>query len=201
MLSIGIWQQPYSVIPTLLCSDSSDLGHLWSQNGVITLWLRLPSYSNCFPHPYQKYTKCLSMSISSPYAYGSSLTQFTWGGCCHSFCCWWGQCMTTKVLLFLLLSMVHVIANATIINNHNQTVAALHLVPPSLTRKHDALSSSSPLPPLHQSPCRLAHHPPTAAVVFLFVIFFAKYRTPFSDGSCCVSDGQGQAPLMSSLPL
>jgi hypothetical protein len=41
MLSIGIWQQPYSVIPTHL---GGDLGHLWSQNDVIRSWLRLPSY-------------------------------------------------------------------------------------------------------------------------------------------------------------
>jgi hypothetical protein len=36
MLSIGIWLQPYTVIPTLLCSDFGVLGHLWSQNDVIT---------------------------------------------------------------------------------------------------------------------------------------------------------------------
>ena len=28
------------------------LGQLWSWKNVITSWLRLPSYSNCFPHPY-----------------------------------------------------------------------------------------------------------------------------------------------------
>ncbi len=32
MLSIGIWLQPYTVIPTLLGSDFGVLSHLWSQN-------------------------------------------------------------------------------------------------------------------------------------------------------------------------
>jgi len=30
VLSIGMWQQPYKVIPILLCSDFGVLGHLWS---------------------------------------------------------------------------------------------------------------------------------------------------------------------------
>ena len=53
MLSIGIQQQPYTVIPTLLGSDFEVLGHLWSQNDVIMLWLRLIATSNCFPLPYE----------------------------------------------------------------------------------------------------------------------------------------------------
>jgi hypothetical protein len=52
MLSIGIWQQPYTFIPTLLASDFGALGHLWSQHDVIMSWLRLTATSNCFPHPY-----------------------------------------------------------------------------------------------------------------------------------------------------
>ncbi len=52
MLSICTWQQPYTVIPTLLCSDFGVLGHLLSQNDVIMSWLRLEATSNCFPHPY-----------------------------------------------------------------------------------------------------------------------------------------------------
>ncbi len=36
MLVIGIWLQPYTVIPTLLGSDFGVLGHLWRQNDVIT---------------------------------------------------------------------------------------------------------------------------------------------------------------------
>jgi hypothetical protein len=52
MLSMGIQHQPYTVIPTLLGSDFGALGHLWSQNNVITSWLKLTATSNCFPHPY-----------------------------------------------------------------------------------------------------------------------------------------------------
>jgi hypothetical protein len=51
MLSMGMQCQPYTVIPTLLGSDSGALGHLWSQNDVIMSWLRLTATSNCFPHP------------------------------------------------------------------------------------------------------------------------------------------------------
>ncbi len=36
MLSVGIKRQPYTVIPTLLTSDFRVLGHLWSQNDVIS---------------------------------------------------------------------------------------------------------------------------------------------------------------------
>jgi hypothetical protein len=52
MLSIGIWLQPYIVIPTLISSDFGVLDHLWSQTDVITSWLRLTATSNFFPHPY-----------------------------------------------------------------------------------------------------------------------------------------------------
>jgi hypothetical protein len=53
MLSIGIWEQPYTVLPTLLLgSDCGVLGHFSSQNDVIMSWLRLTATSNCFPHPY-----------------------------------------------------------------------------------------------------------------------------------------------------
>ncbi len=51
MLSMGIQQQPYTVIPNLLGSNFGDLGHLWSQNIVSTSWLRLTATSKCFPHP------------------------------------------------------------------------------------------------------------------------------------------------------
>ncbi len=40
MLSMGIWQYPQTVIPTLPLSDFVVLGHLWSQNGIMS-WLRL----------------------------------------------------------------------------------------------------------------------------------------------------------------
>jgi hypothetical protein len=52
MLSIGIWYQPYTFIPTLLGSNFWALGHWWSQNDVIMSSLRLTATSNCFPHPY-----------------------------------------------------------------------------------------------------------------------------------------------------
>ena len=55
MLSIGIWQQPYTVNqvnPTQLGSDFGSLGHLWSQNDVIMSCLRMPVTSNCFPRSY-----------------------------------------------------------------------------------------------------------------------------------------------------
>ena len=45
MLSMGIQQQPYTVIPTLLGSYFVVLGHLWSRNDVITSWLRLTATS------------------------------------------------------------------------------------------------------------------------------------------------------------
>ncbi len=77
MLSTSIQQQPYTVLPTLLVSDFGVLGHLWSQNDVITSWLRLTATSNCLQHPYWTYTKCLSTLKCCPLAYGSSLTQIT----------------------------------------------------------------------------------------------------------------------------
>jgi hypothetical protein len=46
MLSIGIQQQRYTDLPTLLGSDFEVLGHLWSQHDVIMSWLRLPATSN-----------------------------------------------------------------------------------------------------------------------------------------------------------
>jgi hypothetical protein len=49
MLSIGIQQQPYSVLPTQLGSDFGVLGHLRSQNDVITSCLRLTATSKMLP--------------------------------------------------------------------------------------------------------------------------------------------------------
>ena len=51
MTSIGIHQQPYTVIPTLFGSDFGVLCHLWNQNDVIVSWLMLTPLSNCFMHP------------------------------------------------------------------------------------------------------------------------------------------------------
>jgi hypothetical protein len=76
ILFIGIQYQPFKVIAILLGSDFSVLSDLWSQNNVIMSWWRLTAMSNCFLHPYETYTKCLSILICFPQAYGSSLTQF-----------------------------------------------------------------------------------------------------------------------------
>jgi hypothetical protein len=75
MLSIGIQQPSYTVIPIIFGSDFGVLGHLWSQNDVNTSWLRLTATSNCFPHPYYAYTKCLSTFICCALTTSSSLTQ------------------------------------------------------------------------------------------------------------------------------
>ncbi len=52
-----------------------NLGHLCSQNDVITSWLRLTATSNCFLHPHYTYTKCLGILICCPWTYGSSLKE------------------------------------------------------------------------------------------------------------------------------
>ncbi len=52
MLSIGIWKQPYTVIqPTWLRFGGFE-SLMWSQNDVITSWLRLTATLKCFPHPF-----------------------------------------------------------------------------------------------------------------------------------------------------
>jgi hypothetical protein len=53
MLSIVIQLQPYTVLSTVIGSDFGVLGHLWlwSQNDVITPWLRLTGTLNRFLHP------------------------------------------------------------------------------------------------------------------------------------------------------
>jgi hypothetical protein len=43
------------------------------KNGAIMSRLRLISTSDCFPHPHQMYTKCLSLWYSVSYAYGCTL--------------------------------------------------------------------------------------------------------------------------------
>jgi hypothetical protein len=52
MLSLGLQLLPYIVLPTLLGSVFWVLGHLLSQNDIITSWLRQTATTNCFPHPY-----------------------------------------------------------------------------------------------------------------------------------------------------
>jgi hypothetical protein len=56
----GIWVHPYTITPARLAPDLGSQGHLWSDNDVITSWLRLISTSDPFMHPYYAYTKCLS---------------------------------------------------------------------------------------------------------------------------------------------
>ena len=50
----GIWVHPdaHAITAAKLAPDLGILGHLWSKNDAIMSWLRLPSYSSCFPHPY-----------------------------------------------------------------------------------------------------------------------------------------------------
>jgi hypothetical protein len=55
VLSVGIWLQLYTVLPTLLGSDFGVLGHFWSQNDVITSGLMLTATSNCFLPPSQTF--------------------------------------------------------------------------------------------------------------------------------------------------
>jgi hypothetical protein len=62
----GLWVHPYTIPPAKLAPDWGILGRLWSGNDAITSWLRLTLYSNCFPHPYKTYTKCLSTLICCP---------------------------------------------------------------------------------------------------------------------------------------
>jgi hypothetical protein len=52
MLSMGIQHSPQADIPILLGLYFGVLGHLWSQNDVITSWLSLSATSNCFLHPH-----------------------------------------------------------------------------------------------------------------------------------------------------
>ena len=51
-MGMGIWEQPQRVVPTILGTDFGFLGHLWSQNDVISSWLMLTATSNCLLYPY-----------------------------------------------------------------------------------------------------------------------------------------------------
>jgi hypothetical protein len=66
MLSIGIWEQLYTVIPTLFGSDFGVLSYLWSQHDVIMSWLMLTATLKSFPHPCMTYKKCLGTLICCP---------------------------------------------------------------------------------------------------------------------------------------
>ena len=76
MLSIGMQQQPCTVIPILLGSDFEVLVlcHLFSQNDVTMSWLKLTATQTA-PHIHIRHTMCLSTLICCPLTYSSSLTQ------------------------------------------------------------------------------------------------------------------------------
>ena len=48
----GIWVHPYTIPPDKLAPDWGIPAPSWSGNDAITSFLRLPLYSNCFPHSY-----------------------------------------------------------------------------------------------------------------------------------------------------
>jgi hypothetical protein len=80
----SVWAHSYAVYGYKVAASNSYthttwvifgvlLGHLWSQNDVITSWLRLTANSNCLLCPHYIYTKCLSTLLFCLWAYGSSL--------------------------------------------------------------------------------------------------------------------------------
>jgi hypothetical protein len=69
----GIWMHPYTIAPAKLAPDLGSQGHLWSDNDVITSWLRLISTSDPSMHPYYAYTKCLSYWYAVSRAYWCTL--------------------------------------------------------------------------------------------------------------------------------
>ncbi len=84
MLSVIMGRSLTQLYPpyVLLSEDFGILGHLWSQNDVITSWLRLTATSNCFFLQYSTYTKCLNTLICCPLtsleAALNSYTHTTW---------------------------------------------------------------------------------------------------------------------------
>ena len=74
----GIWVHSYT-------GTLAKLAQIWKfqvpcklKNGAITSWLRLISTSDCFPHPHQTYTKCLSYWYAVSKAYGCTLIPLHW---------------------------------------------------------------------------------------------------------------------------
>jgi hypothetical protein len=49
VLTMGKWQQPQTVLPTLLGSDFVVLGHLGSQNDVISVMVEADSHLKLLP--------------------------------------------------------------------------------------------------------------------------------------------------------
>ncbi len=99
----GVWLQPQTVLPTLLVSDFGVLGHLWSQNDIITPWFRLTANSNCFLHPHHTYTKCLITLICCPWAYGSSLKQLYQPYLAHTILCGSGSLVESKLSHYVMV--------------------------------------------------------------------------------------------------
>ncbi len=48
----GMWVHPYTVTPAKLAPDFGIRVHSWSENDVITSWLRLISTADPFIYPY-----------------------------------------------------------------------------------------------------------------------------------------------------
>ncbi len=117
MLSMGIQQQPYTVIPTLLGSVFWVLGHLWSHNVVIMSWSRLTTTSNYFPHHYQTNKKFLSTLICCPWVYSSSLTQL----CPPNLASIWGLWVTYASQNDAILSWLRLTATSNCFLHQFQT--------------------------------------------------------------------------------
>ncbi len=141
MLSIGIQQQPYTVLPTILGSDFEVLGHLWSQHDVIMSLLRLTATSNWFPHLHYTYRKSLSTLICCALAYSKSLTQIYPSNLAHilrffcvtcgvkmmSLCLGWG-CQPPQTASHI--HIIHIDRNCDVLpktsNIHSRRMVLLH---------------------------------------------------------------------------
>ena len=66
MLSIAYGSSLTQLYPAYLAQIMVISGSLVESNDAIMSWLWLQFYSNCFPHPYETYTKCLSTLICCP---------------------------------------------------------------------------------------------------------------------------------------
>ncbi len=63
-------------------------------NDVVVSWLRLQTASDCIPHPYHMYTKCISTLICCGWTYGYTLTllyRCRWGWMFGILGCGWEQ--------------------------------------------------------------------------------------------------------------
>ncbi len=69
----GSWLHSYTITLAKLAPDLEIQGHLRSRNDATTSCLRLMSTSDCFLHPYQIYTQCLSLWYAVSRAYSCTL--------------------------------------------------------------------------------------------------------------------------------